>query len=227
MMDLVAAVWTAAQDSLLLALGLLVIGAVIARLLFRRHLLARAVVRFAFFVLLTIVLLHGQIVPYQPTPSTGTPFHNSVVAALEIAWWFWAAWLLVGILRNVLVFERRQREGKLLQDILAGLIYLVAGFAIIAYVFNLPVQGLLATSGAIAIIIGLALQSSLGDVFSGLVLSLSRPYRVDDWVRLDTGAEGRVIEMNWRATHLLTSQHDLVIMPNSVIAKGKIVNVNA
>src|SRR5437867_367735 len=78
----------------------------------------------------------------------------------------WAAWLLVGVLRSVLVFERRQREGKLLQDILAGLIYLAAVFGIIAYVFDLPVQGLLATSGAIAIIIGLALQSSLSDVFS-------------------------------------------------------------
>ena len=227
MIDLVSAMWTAVQDPLLLALGLLVIGAVIARLLFRRHLLARAVVRFAFFVLLTIVLLHGQIVPYQPTPSTGTPFHNSVVAILEIAWWFWAAWLLVGILRNVLVFERRQREGKLLQDILAGLIYLVAVFAIVAYVFNLPVQGLLATSGAIAIIIGLALQSSLSDVFSGLVLSFSRPYRVDDWIRLEGQTEGRVIELNWRATHILTSQRDLAIVPNSMIAKSKIVNVSS
>src|SRR5262245_44688180 len=87
MIDLVSAMWTAVQDPLVLALGLLVIGAVMARLLFKRHLLARAIVRFVFFVLLTIVLLHGQIVPYQPTPSTGPPFHNSVVAALEIAWW--------------------------------------------------------------------------------------------------------------------------------------------
>jgi small-conductance mechanosensitive channel len=97
---------------------------------------------------------------------------------LQIAWWVWAAWLLVGILRIVLVFELRPREGKLLQDILAGLVYLAAFFAIVAYVFNLPVQGLIATSGAIAIIIGLALQSSMSDVFSGLVLSFSRPYPV-------------------------------------------------
>ena len=74
MIDLVAEMWTVAQDPLVLALGLLVIGAVTARLLFRRHLMARAIVRLAFFILLTIVLLHGQIVPYQPTPSTGTPF---------------------------------------------------------------------------------------------------------------------------------------------------------
>jgi small-conductance mechanosensitive channel/CRP-like cAMP-binding protein len=227
MIDLVAAMETAAEDPLVIALGLLVLGVVMARLLFKTQPVARAITRFVFFVLLTAALLHGQIVPFQPTRPTGSPFHNAVGVALEIAWWLWAAWLLVGILRSILVFEHRPREGKLLQDILAGLIYLAALFAIVAYVFDLPIQGLLATSGAIAIIIGLALQSSLGDVFSGLVLSFSRPYRVDDWIRLEGEIEGRVIELNWRATHILTSLRDLAIVPNSMIAKSKIVNVSS
>jgi len=142
-------------------------------------------------------------------------------------WWLGAAWFSVSILRAVLVFERRPREGKLLQDIVAGLIYLGAIFAIVDYVFELPVRGLLATSGAIAIIFGLALQSSLNDVFSGLVLSLSRPHRPGDWVRFEGTTDGRVVELNWRATHVLTSQRDLAIVPNSVIAKSKIVKVSA
>ena len=124
------------------------------------------------------------------------------------------------------MFERRPREGKLVQDVLSGIIYLAAAFGIIAYVFDLPVQGLLATSGAIAIVLGIALQSNLNDVFSGIVLSLSGPYRPGDWINIEGGTEGRVIEMNWRATHVLTSRHDLAIMPNSIIAKSKIVNVS-
>ena len=227
MINLVSAVQTAAEDPLVIALGLLVLGIVTARFLIKGHPIRRAIIRFIFFVLLTAALLHGQIVPYRPMHPTGPPLHIAVGMALEIAWWFWAAWLLVGILRSVLVFESRPREGRLLQDILAGVINLGAVFAIIAYVFDLPIQGLLATSGAIAIIFGLALQSTLSDVFSGLVLSFSRPYRTDDWIRLDGGAEGRVIELNWRATHLLTSQRDLAIVPNSTIAKSKIVNVSS
>jgi small-conductance mechanosensitive channel/CRP-like cAMP-binding protein len=227
MADLRDAVWTAVQDPLFMALCLLVLGGVAARFLFKGYPQGHAITRFVFFVLLTIALLHGEIVPYQPMRSSGGPLHNAVGVALEIAWWLWAAWLMVGILRSVLVFERRPREGKLLQDILAGLIYLAAIFGIIANVFNLPVQGLLATSGAIAIILGLALQSSLSDVFSGLVLSFSRPYRLDDWIRLDGGTEGQVVELNWRATHILTSQRDLAIVPNSMIAKSKIVNVSS
>lgn len=84
-----------------------------------------------------------------------------------------------------------------------------------------------ATSGVIAIILGLALQSTLSDVFSGVVLNFSRPYRPGDWINLDGGTEGRVIEMNWRATHVLTGRRDLAIVPNSTIAKSKIVNASS
>ena len=88
-------------------------------------------------------------------------------------------------------------------------------------------KALLATSGVIAIILGLALQSTLSDVFSGIVLNFSRPYRPGDWISIDGGTDGRVIEMNWRATHVLTAKRDLAIVPNSTIAKAKIVNTSS
>jgi small-conductance mechanosensitive channel len=173
-----------------------------------------------------LLLLRNGIVPYEPLHSTGTPFHDVIVGTLKIAWWFWAAWFLVALIRSVVVFEHRRHEGKLIQDLLSALIYLAAAFAVIAYVFDLPVQGLLATSGVIAIVLVFALQSTLNDVFSGLVLSLSRPYRPGDWINIEGGTEGQVIEMNWRATHVLTPRLDLAIVPNSTIAKSKILNVS-
>src|SRR5215471_2831511 len=211
------------RDPLVVTLFLFSLGGLLAHYLFRRHPLGRAIVRVIFLIVLTIVLLHAGVVPYEPPTRTGVPLQDAVHAALKIAWWLWAAWFLVGFLRAFVVTEHRPREAKLVQDLLAGLIYLAAVFAIIAYVLDLPIQGLLATSGAIAIILGLALQSTLSDVFSGLVLNFSRPYRVDDWIRLEGGTEGQVVEMNWRATHILTSQQDLAIVPNSAIAKSKIV----
>jgi small-conductance mechanosensitive channel/CRP-like cAMP-binding protein len=196
-------------------------------LFFKRHPFGRAVVRVIFLILLTIALLHADIVPYQPLALTGSPFRDAVHALLKIAWWFWAAWFLVGVLRAFVVFQRSPREAKLLQDLLAGLIYLAAVFAVITYVFDLPIRGLLATSGVVAIILGLALQSTLGDVFSGIVLSFSRPYRPGDWISIEGGTDGRVIELNWRATYILTARRDLAILPNSTIAKSKIVNVSS
>jgi small-conductance mechanosensitive channel len=59
------------------------------------------------------------------------------------------------------------------------------------------------------------------------VLSFSRPYRPGDWISVEGGTDGRVIEMNWRATYVLTARRDLAIIPNSTIAKSKIVNVSS
>jgi len=212
------------RDPLVVALFVFCVSGLLTHFLFRRHPLGRAIVRVIFLVALTIVLLHAGVVPYHPLSRTGVPFEVAARAVLKIAWWLWAAWFLVGFLRAFVVAEHRPREGKLIQDLLAGLIYLAAVFAIIAYVFDLPIKGLLATSGAIAIILGLALQSTLSDVFSGIVLNFSRPYRPGDWISIDGGTDGRVIEMNWRATHVLTAKRDLAIVPNSSIAKVKIIN---
>jgi small-conductance mechanosensitive channel/CRP-like cAMP-binding protein len=227
MIDLSVLIETAMRDPLVVFLGLFALGAVTAHLLLRRYPLGRAIIRVVFLVLLTVALLSADVVPYKPLELTGSPFRDAVRGILKIAWWLGAAWFVVGFVRALVIVEHRPREGKLLQDLFAGLVYLAAVFAIIAYVFDLPVQGLLATSGAIAIILGLALQSTLSDVFSGVVLNFSRPYRPGDWINLEGGTNGRVIEMNWRATHVLTGRHDLAIVPNSTIAKSKIVNVSS
>jgi small-conductance mechanosensitive channel len=227
MIELSAVIETAERDPLVVAFGLMVLGGLTTHFLLKKQPFMRAIIRVVFLILLTIVLVNAGIVPYQPLQLTGTPFLDVVHGALKVAWWFWTAWFLVGFLRAFIIVEHRPREGKLLQDLFAGLIYLAALFAVIAYVFDLPIQGLLATSGAVAIILGLALQSTLGDVFSGVVLSFSRPYRPGDWISIDGGTDGRVIEMNWRATHVLTGRRDLAIVPNSTIAKSKIVNVSS
>ncbi len=218
---------TTVPDVLLVTVVMFAAGTAASHLLFRKSPMARAIARVGFLILLTIALLYAGIVPYQPLQPTGVPWHDAAQAVLRIAWWLWMAWFLVGFLRAFVIVERRPREGKLLQDLLAGLIYLAALFAIVSYVFDLPIRGLLATSGVIAIILGLALQSSLGDVFSGIVLSFSRPYRPGDWISIDGGTDGRVIELNWRATHVLTARRDLAIVPNSTIAKSRIVNVSS
>jgi small-conductance mechanosensitive channel/CRP-like cAMP-binding protein len=214
------------RDPLISGSVLIAFSALISRTLFKQKPIWRAVVRVIFLILLTLLLLYDGIVPYQPLQLTGAPYRDTIAGILKIAWWLWAAWFLVALVRAVVIFEGRPRDGKLVQDILSALIYLTAAFAIIAYVFDLPIQGLLATSGVVAIVLGLALQSSLNDVFSGLVLSLSHPYKAGEWIKIDGGTEGRIVELNWRATHILTGRQDLAIVPNSTIAKSKIVNLN-
>jgi hypothetical protein len=84
------------------------------------------------------LLMYHAIVPYQPLQLTGAPYRDTIAGILKIAWWLWAAWFLVALVRVVVIFEGRPRDGRLAQDILSALIYLTAAFAIIAYVFDLP-----------------------------------------------------------------------------------------
>ncbi len=213
-----------ATNPLFLAAAVTVVGFLGARFWQRRSALAYFFAQLFFFAILTGLMLAGGLVPYRPGVSPAAEPTRLFVGVLEVIWWLGAAWLAVGFLRAFVVLGRQPRDTKLIQDLLAALIYLAATFAIVAYVFDLPVKGLLATSGALGIIIGLALQSSLGDVFSGIALNIERPYRVGDWIILDDTLQGRVIETNWRATHILTGNQDVAIIPNSVIAKSRLVN---
>jgi small-conductance mechanosensitive channel len=157
----------------------------------------------AIFACLTLVQRAYDIVPFEVmAPSPGHPGHRVAGAVIEIAWWLVAAQLVWSLVRVLLRLGNRGREVALMQEMLGALIYMVAVIAILTYVFNLPIKGLLATSGAVAIVVGLALQSSLGDAFSGIVLDLERPYRIGDWIVVDGTVQGYVLETNWRTTHI-------------------------
>ncbi len=202
-------------------------GAVVTQVLLRRYPTRRVIFQFVFFVALTALLHHHDIIPYQAAAADTPVFERVFVAMAKIIWWINAAWLLTGFTRIALFFERRPQESRLVQDLVVGTIYLGAALSIVAYVFDAPLGTLIATSGVLAIILGLALQSTLGDVFSGIALNVSKAYEVGDWVVLSDGMEGRVVETNWRATHLLNASNDLVVLPNSRLAKAELTNLSS
>lgn len=187
-----------------------------------RHLVGQIV----FFVLLTALLTAQGIVPYEAGTEAPPSLRGGFTSLAKVIWWSNVALCLAGFVRMFLIFERRPREGRLLQDLLVGIIYVGAILSVVANVFSFPVGTLIATSGVVAIVLGLALQSTLADLFSGIALNISRPYGVGDWVILSNGIEGRVIETNWRATHLLSPGDDLVILPNSNLAKETLTNAS-
>jgi hypothetical protein len=132
MMDVPAAGAAVVRDPLVIPLFIFAAAGGLTHILYRRHPVDRAIVRVCFLIALTIVLLHARVVPvpYQPLTLTGVPFRDAVHALLKIAWWLWAAWFLVGLLRTFAAAEYGPRESKLIRDLLAGLVYLAAIFAI-------------------------------------------------------------------------------------------------
>ncbi len=74
-----------------------------------------------------------------------------------------------------------------------------------------------------AVVLGLALQDTLGNFFAGLAIQIEKPFRVGHWVRIrDT--DGMVSEITWRATKMRTKSGNFFIVPNSVLSKDTIVN---
>jgi len=82
---------------------------------------------------------------------------------------------------------------------------------------------ILATTAVGAVVLGFALQDTLGNLFAGLAIQVERPFRVGDWVTVG-GLEGTVREITWRATRMMTKAGNVVVVPNSVMAKDTITN---
>jgi len=203
---------------------LLVIDAALWHLTPFRQRIMRVAVRLALFVLFSVIIFNAGVSPLQAPLFTDDQVTRLGATALGIVWWLYAARVFTEMIGLVLM-RRIGHSGRLLQDVIGALVFLAAIVAAAGYVLELPVKGLLATSGVVAIVVGLALQSTLSDVFSGIVLNTTKPYQVDDWVVID-GIEGKVLDIDWRATHLLTSAGSTAVVPNSVAAKSRIVNLS-
>jgi small-conductance mechanosensitive channel len=180
-----------------------------------------------FFALQTVLIVALIGSPLRPTFRPKDLPREFWLQILTCLWWVMAARELVAVLAIPAVLRKTAIENKILSDIVAACIYVCSALAILGCVFALPLQGIVATSGVIAIVLGLALQNTLGDVFSGLSLSVEKPYDVGDAILLEGGVEGEVIQINWRSTHLRNSENDVVIVPHSSMAKMRIQNHSA
>ena len=84
-------------------------------------------------------------------------------------------------------------------------------------------EQLLATSAVGAVVLGFALQDTLGNLFAGMSIQIEKPFRVGHWIQVGE-REGQVHEITWRATKLRTKAGQFLIVPNSLIAKDPVLN---
>lgn len=114
---------------------------------------------------------------------------------------------------------------RIFRDILQTVIY--SGVAVVTLrAAGVDPGSLLTTSALLTAVVGLSLQDTLGNLFAGLSIQAQRPFEVGDFIQYDPDHRliGRVIEINWRATTLLTNDDVEVIIPNAAIARAAIRN---
>lgn len=150
--------------------------------------------------------------------------------------WLAGLWLVIRA-ADVLLWERLLprvagvRFPRLLQQVLAVLIAIVGLAALLSQVWSFAVGPVLAATGAIGIVAGLALRNRLADFFSGIALNMEHPFRLEDFVLLHIRGKrepvaGFVKEINWRSTTVLTPEDNLISVPNSVVAMSTVENLS-
>ena len=119
--------------------------------------------------------------------------------------------------------DQNMPKTTLLNNVINFVIYAMGVLIVLQY-YGISVAPILTALGVGGMAVALALQDTLANVFSGMHLILSKQIRLDDYVRLSTGEEGKVTDITWRFTTLQSVSNNVVVVPNQNISKAMITN---
>lgn len=152
------------------------------------------------------------------------------IARLSAAAAFYSfAWLLARIADAALTrkVKKKRKTPRLLREMISAILFTIATVATIGLFLGQSAGGILASSGLIIAILGFAIRNVLADVLSGVAIGVEAPYRIGDWVEFDASTQGRVTEIGWRTTRILTPNDTYMILPNSQISRQMLTNYSA
>ena len=109
-------------------------------------------------------------------------------------------------------------------DLSVKLITIIVSGYILLLIWGINPVGWLASAGIVGIAVGFAAKDSLANLFSGFFIVADAPYKLGDYINLDTGERGKVSAIGLRSTRLLTRADVEITIPNGVIANAKIIN---
>jgi len=147
------------------------------------------------------------------------------LVVVQIAFWMSLALVAVRALNELFFLVFRKRKGyeapALIRDLFSLVLYVTAGAVILRYTLDLSFAALLPGSALLGIILGLALQDTLGNLFSGISLHADKPFQVGDVITVGKHT-GVVMSVTWRAVKIKTFSNLIVLLSNSSIAKESI-----
>jgi branched-chain amino acid transport system substrate-binding protein len=151
-----------------------------------------------------------------------------VIQVFDILWWVVPS-ILLQLLIDLFVWtpieQRTNRKiPRIGRKFISFSIYLMTSFAIMGFVYDQKLTSLLATSGVIAMIVGLAIQINISNIFSGIAINIEQPFRVGDWISIGTFEEGKVIDITWRSTRIMSRAGSILSIPNSLASESPIHN---
>ncbi|MBF0242183.1 MAG: mechanosensitive ion channel [Desulfamplus sp.] len=175
-----------------------------------------------------LLSLGNLSVNYAINQNISVHYIQQLIMGYDMCWWIMAATLfniaLTRFIWNPLENRTKRKVPNLIRNFTAGIVYLFAFFAIVAFVWEQKLTSLLATSGLFTMIIGLAIQGNIANIFSGIIINLERPFSIGDWIKVKDIDNVNVIDMTWRTVRLQTLTNHVVAIPNGIVANAVVVN---
>ncbi len=109
------------------------------------------------------------------------------------------------------------------RDFILLVCYGILFFVVLRTRGGVNLAGLITTSAALTVVIGLAAQTTLGNFFSGLVLQMEHPFSIGDWITYNSYT-GRVAGITWKSTRIVTRDNVLIYLPNNELSNGILTN---
>lgn len=153
---------------------------------------------------------------------------SNLIKIIETLFWVSVIHAFISLINAVLFSHAeadswRGRVPRLLLDLSRFFLVILGSTIVLQVVWHADLAGLATAVGIGSIVIGLALQDTLGSIMSGIALLFEKPFQVGDWVKIGD-IVGQVSEINWRSVRLLTHERDLVAIPHVAIATETILN---
>lgn len=153
---------------------------------------------------------------------------DNVKTIFDVAWWVVPALLLIRAIECFLWLPIEEKTASevpsIVRNIVVFLVITLAALGVLAFVYDQKITSLLATSGVLAMVIGLAIQVNLSNIFSGIAIGIEQPFKIGDWIKVGDSEAGQVVQMTWRSVRLMNNTECMYSMPNSVVAESKVLN---
>lgn len=173
--------------------------------------------------------LHGLLIQPVPSPPWDTVLPNMIKTLILVVWW-------VSLIREISamnatnmgwVLEKIDKTHFYMIKNISRVIILFTGILWGLVIWKVNLTPLFASAGIIGIAIALAAKDTLANFFGGIALFVDAAYKVGDYIILDSGERGEVVEVGIRSTKIQTRDDILITVPNSIMSTTKIINQSA
>ena len=180
------------------------------------------IVRWLLIPFLALHLVLKKIVGYSDQEII-IKISTTVIIIILISFLFNAINYLLFSKQNILT--KKEIIPELGRSVLHLFLMSIVSACVLSEVWGVDLGNLLTALGVSSLVIGLALQEPLGNLFNGVSLLMANPFRKGEWIRI-AGEVGKVTQINWRSVKIRTRYNEEIILPNNMLGKEKIINLS-